>query len=122
MIDLRDASHVSLLFVDADHQRRGVGTALLADALRRHPETTAVTVNSGPSAVPAYLRLGFSATAREAETNGIHFVSMCKELGSRGQQAHQPVAPNGFCSNSGPQPAQVTQADFEPAARPKGGG
>lgn len=83
MIDLRDGSHVSLFFVEAAHQRRGVGAALLAAALREHPETAAVTVNAGPSAVSAYLALGFAATAPEAEVNGIRYVAMRKEVRSR---------------------------------------
>ena len=84
MIDLRDGSHVSLFFVEAAHQRRGVGAALLDAVIARHPEATAITVNSGPSAVSAYRALGFTATAPEAEVNGIRYVAMRMELPSSG--------------------------------------
>jgi GNAT superfamily N-acetyltransferase len=84
MIDLRDGSHVSLFFVEAAHQRQGVGAALLDAATAKHPETAVVTVNSGPSAVSAYHALAFTATAPEAEVNGIRYVAMRKERPARG--------------------------------------
>lgn len=93
MIDVRDASHVCLFFVDAAYQRRGVGAALLTAAVERargHDSLVdAITVNSGPAAVSAYRALGFAETAPESNVNGIRFVPMRLQLASRVSQAHR---------------------------------
>jgi GNAT superfamily N-acetyltransferase len=83
MIDVRDLSHVSLFFVDADARNRGVGRALLESEIRRGvmagSAPVAMTVNSSPWAVPVYERLGFNARGPEDEINGIRFVPMVKQ-------------------------------------------
>lgn len=83
MIDLRDGSHVSLFFVEAAHQRRGIGAALLDAAIARNPESRVVTVNSGPAAVSAYRALGFVEVAPVAEVDGIRYVAMRKDAGQK---------------------------------------
>jgi len=82
MVDVRDDSHISLFFVDPDTIGRGLGRTLLAsvEARSREAGIRALSVNSSPWAVPVYERLGFLATAPEAEVNGIRFVAMTKEL------------------------------------------
>jgi GNAT superfamily N-acetyltransferase len=79
MIDLADASHICLFFVETAHQRKGVGRNLLAQAIAAQTASTAITVNSAPSAVPAYRALGFIETAPEADEHGIRFVAMRKD-------------------------------------------
>jgi GNAT superfamily N-acetyltransferase len=74
MVDVRDRSHVCLFFVDADYRGRGVGRELLAAALGA--DSSSVTVNSSPWAVPVYERLGFVSTGPEIERNGIRAVPM----------------------------------------------
>jgi GNAT superfamily N-acetyltransferase len=95
MIDLRDGSHVCLFFVEPSHQGRGLGSALFAEAIRRglarDPDITAITVNSAPSAVGAYLKLGFVPTAPVAEQNGIRFVAMRKPLPERAVDLSAPT-------------------------------
>ena len=82
MIDVRDASHVCLFFVETARQRAGIGRALLAEALRaargRGRSEPVFTANSAPSAVRAYERLGFAAAASEEEIHGIRFVAMTR--------------------------------------------
>lgn len=84
MIDVRDSSHVCLFFIDSPHRGRGIGTRLLGEAIARvvagGGAGDAITVNSAPSAVGAYERFGFQATAPEREHNGIRYVSMSKSL------------------------------------------
>lgn len=83
MIDVRDGSHISLFFVDADCRGRGVGRALVEEVARRIPEapTRQTTVNSSPWAVPVYERLGFVGTAPLQEKDGIRYMPMAKVLG-----------------------------------------
>jgi GNAT superfamily N-acetyltransferase len=80
LVEIRDFSHISLLFVSTARQRHGIGRRLLAEAVARcmdvHPEAAELTVNASPNSVPAYTRYGFVPIAPEQEMNGIRFVPM----------------------------------------------
>jgi GNAT superfamily N-acetyltransferase len=80
MIDIRDASHICLFFVDPATQGRGVGRGLFSAASAKAgvsgSDSCTITVNSAPSAVDVYERLGFVATAPEQERDGIRYVAM----------------------------------------------
>ena len=80
VIETRDYSHIALFFVTAEHQRKGIGRALLANAIQKcvssKPGLTAITVNSSPNAVRAYRRLGFTQEGEERTVNGIRHVPM----------------------------------------------
>ncbi len=84
VIECRHSSHISLLFVDAQHQRMGIGKALVERALatckQQDPTPDSLTVNASPNAVAAYLSFGFVATGPEQELNGIKFVPMQLDL------------------------------------------
>ena len=84
VIELRDNDHVSLLFVDAGHQRHGIARELLERALAvarpAKPGLERVTVNSSRYGVPAYERLGFRQTGPERTVNGIVFIPMAHQL------------------------------------------
>jgi len=84
MIEVRDESHISLLFVDKRFQRRGIGRELMRRGLsicqRRNPELSKVTVNSSPYAVRIYERLGFSREGLEQVKDGAQFAPMVLEL------------------------------------------
>jgi ribosomal protein S18 acetylase RimI-like enzyme len=84
MLELRDYCHVSLLFVDAMQQRKGIGRLLVNKALRliriHHPEVREVTVNSSPNAIEAYMHFGFRVTGELQVKNGIGFVPMALPL------------------------------------------
>lgn len=84
MIEVRRHDHVSLFFVEPALQRRGIGRALLEQALQAmrvaRPDLAEVTVNSSPNAVEAYTRLGFLSTSPLQEVNGIRFVPMTLRL------------------------------------------
>jgi GNAT superfamily N-acetyltransferase len=77
MLQLRESSHVAMLFIRPSCQRQGIGRALLAaaSALVGDPDR-AFTVSASPNAVTAYERLGFTPTAPEQLLRGIRYVPM----------------------------------------------
>jgi GNAT superfamily N-acetyltransferase len=82
LLEVRDESHVSMLFVESAHHRRGIARVLLRAAFGAEAEWPALTVNSAPDAVGAYARLGFVATAAETESGGMRFVPMRRAGGA----------------------------------------
>ncbi|MDR3563325.1 MAG: GNAT family N-acetyltransferase [Negativicutes bacterium] len=84
MIEVREGSHISLLFIAADFQRQGVARRLLAAAeerlRQRRPEAVRMTVNAAPAAVGVYEKLGFEAVCPLQEKFGIRFIPMAKLL------------------------------------------
>ena len=84
MIEMRRLDHISLLFVDGQHQGRGIARELtrraLAIARAADPALTRVTVNSSPNAVEAYRRLGFQLTDDLQQQNGIIYQPMALTL------------------------------------------
>ena len=88
VVEIRANRHISLLFVEAESQRRGIGRRLVAAAIEAckaaRPDLTTVSVHASPNSVKAYERFGFVATEPEQEKKGIRFVPMVLSVGSRG--------------------------------------
>ena len=84
MIEMRGPDHVSLLFVEPRHHRRGIARGLLQHvldlSLHDKPDLREVSVNSSPYAVPAYERLGFRCIGPSEVKNGIEFVPMVLDV------------------------------------------
>ena len=84
MIEVRDYCHVSMLFIEPMHHRKGVGLLLMNEALKliktHNPEAGEVTINSSPNAVEAYKHFGFQVTGELQVRNGIGFVPMALSL------------------------------------------
>lgn len=76
LLEVRDESHVAMLFVESARQRNGIGRALLRAAFGPEERWPALTVNSAPGAVGAYERLGFAPTRAEEERNGMRYLPM----------------------------------------------
>jgi len=80
LAEVRDCSHLSLLFVSSLLQRRGIGAALVQQAVHLcrlgSPSCAAITVNASPNSIQAYEHFGFFPTGPEQERNGIRFVPM----------------------------------------------
>ena len=78
VVAMRECTHIALLFVASEYQRKGVARALLQsvrqDAVAAEAEY--ITVNSSPYAVPIYERLGFVAAGPEEERDGIRYTPM----------------------------------------------
>lgn len=83
-LEVRDGTHLALLFVEPAWQRSGVGRGLLAAAFGAPAAWPALTVNSTPDAVGAYARLGFVAQGPVEERHGIRSVPMRREGGQSG--------------------------------------
>lgn len=83
MITLRSYTHISLLFVDEQYHRRGVGRALierLCVYLKEERYEDHVTVNAAPYGVGFYHRLGFADTEAAVTRDGITYTPMERKL------------------------------------------
>lgn len=75
LLATRNKSHVSLLFVDEKHQKKGIGKKLF-NILCETIETEKITVNSSPFAEKIYEKLGFIKLSPMQEKDGIKFIPM----------------------------------------------
>ncbi len=79
VIAVRDHNHIALMFVDTDHQGRGIARRLLEKAKRKITAETdkrEATVFSSPYAVPVYTGLGFRKIGKMEQKDGIIFQPM----------------------------------------------
>lgn len=79
MLTLRDGTHISLLFVDEQYHRKGIGRALmqyLSNYLLTEMQASRVTVNSSPYGVEFYHRLGFQDLRPQEKRDGIIYTPM----------------------------------------------
>ena len=74
-IEIKDLSHIYLLFVKKEFHKKGIAKKLLDFSInflkRANPKMNAITVNSTPYGVKIYERLGFSKIAEMQLKNGI---------------------------------------------------
>jgi len=82
VLELRDNSHISLLFVREDYQRSGIGRILVGQAIEaaKSAGSVSMTVNSSPNAVSGYESFGFRTDTDEQMVKGIKFVPMTMAL------------------------------------------
>jgi GNAT superfamily N-acetyltransferase len=84
VVELRGGRHISLLFVEAMFQGRGIARALMDAAIalgrERAPGIKALSVNASPNSALIYERLGFCATASQEHRDGMVFIPMEREL------------------------------------------
>lgn len=79
LISLRSGNHISLLFVDEEYHRRGIGSALvkhLQEYMLQNTRYERITVNASPYGVPFYHQLGFHDTGKETTKEGIIYTPM----------------------------------------------
>ncbi len=78
VISLRNKSHISLLFVDEEFHKMGVGRKLVHALckIQREIGSYRLTVNSSPYAVGFYHKVGFVDTNLEQAKDGIRFTPM----------------------------------------------
>ncbi|MCR5669594.1 MAG: GNAT family N-acetyltransferase [Butyrivibrio sp.] len=83
MLTLREGKHISLLFVDENYHRNGIGSALITFVSRYvHDEEglDKLTVNSSPYAVGFYHKRGFRDIGSETVADGIRYTPMERQL------------------------------------------
>jgi GNAT superfamily N-acetyltransferase len=97
MIEVRDDSHIAMLFVERDAQRLGVARMLIAAAFPaegREASATAraaggagatITVNATPGSIAAYSQLGFRPTGPERESDGLRVLPMARPRARSGR-------------------------------------
>ncbi|MCL2816811.1 MAG: GNAT family N-acetyltransferase [Clostridiales bacterium] len=81
VIAARDVYHISLLFVDKRHHKKGIAGQLLGALLKElenHEEAAQITVNSSPYAVKIYEKLGFVRSGERQEKDGLIFIPMTR--------------------------------------------
>ena len=79
VIAVENTSHISLMFVDKWHHKKGIARQLFQVVLKELKEVEnvkQVTVNSSPYAVEIYKRLGFVQTGKQQEKEGIIFMML----------------------------------------------
>lgn len=78
---VRNRNHLSLLFVDEEYHRRGIGRNLM-DCLCRYLRSELgehyMSLKAAPYAVDFYRKIGFKALGPEEEVGGIRVTSMEK--------------------------------------------
>ena len=84
MVEVRNYSHIALLFVDDDHQRQGLASQLLDQAIsacrEKTPALRRITVNASPTGLPVYARWGFHPIGDELEMDGVRFTYMALDF------------------------------------------
>ncbi len=84
MIELRDKSHITMLFVLPTSARQGCGSSLIAFAERfvkqQNKDCKKMTVNSSPFAFEFYKKMGYVQIKPLQDENGFLYIPMEKEL------------------------------------------
>jgi GNAT superfamily N-acetyltransferase len=85
-IEVREANHICLLFVDKARQGQGIAKKLVerAGAICREKDTAlrCFEVNASPYSEKIYAKMGFRKTANMQNVNGLKFVPMMMEFAS----------------------------------------
>ena len=80
MIELRDNRNISLLFVDKNHQGKGIAKALFKESLKKCVPAGSLPdkfyVHASPYSIPVYKKLGFTETDVMQEQFGIKYLPM----------------------------------------------
>jgi GNAT superfamily N-acetyltransferase len=79
VIELKEGRHLAMLFIEPEHQSKGIGRKLLLAALGHAREST-VTVSASLSSVPAYRKFGFKCKGGIGESAGLVYQPMEIEL------------------------------------------
>jgi len=83
MLGVRNKSHISLLFVDADYHRQGIARGLLEYFFayaKSEMGINRITVNAAPYATGFYHKMAFWDISNERIVDGIRYTPMMIEL------------------------------------------
>ncbi len=84
IIGIRNGNHISLLFVDGEHHKHGIGSKLIDKAeeyLRQNTQFSKMTVNSAPYAKGFYHKRGFVDRGELTYKDGIQYIPMERVFG-----------------------------------------
>ena len=86
ILELRDSTRISMLFVATSHMGMGIASRLVARAEEAclSAQHTAMTVHSSLNAESFYTHLGFVPTDRQQKVQGFAFIPMRKRLSAKG--------------------------------------
>jgi predicted GNAT family N-acyltransferase len=80
MLSIINKSHIALIFVDQQNQRKGIGSKLIDEAIKkcltRNPELSSITVSSSPNSKKFYEAAGFKVEESEVDEDGMRFTPM----------------------------------------------
>ena len=79
VIELKQGSHIAMLFVAPEKQMQGIGTTLLSSALS-YAKVDTVTVSASLPSVPMYRKYGFERKGDIAQSAGLIYQPMEVEL------------------------------------------
>ena len=81
-LETRESSHITLLFVKIEEQRKGYGKLLLnhAEEIAKSTGFNFITLNSSPNSLTAYENWGFMRESDEKCLNGIRYFPMRKRI------------------------------------------
>lgn len=88
VIELKEGRHVAMLFIRPERQKKGIGSQLLASALK-HAKVDTVTVSASLSSVPAYEKYGFACKGEVGESAGLLYQPMEIKLSQTMQSAFE---------------------------------
>lgn len=75
VVEIKEGRHVAMLFVSPEHQKKGVGRALVY-AIQSYITEEKVSVSASISSVPAYLKYGFRCVGLPDEKSGLKYQPM----------------------------------------------
>lgn len=75
---IKDDKHILLAYVHPDHQKKGIGSALLAHLESKCKEDV-ITLNASDGAISFYEKRGYVKMGRKREEKGLIFTPMKKE-------------------------------------------
>ena len=81
-METRESSHITLLFVKNEKQKKGYGKSLFlhAEEIAKSTGFTSMTLNSSPNSLEAYEKWGFLRESDENCINGIRYFQMRKKI------------------------------------------
>lgn len=86
MVSLRDKNHISLLFVDEEYHKQGIGRRLI-DTIgafsKEEYGKEEITVNASPFGLEFYKKIGFCITSPLLCNGGIKYTSMRRKIGEK---------------------------------------
>ena len=75
VLGMRENNHIGYFYVDSAYHQRGIGKRLF-NIMKEDYKKKIFTVNAAPYGIPIYTRLGFVATDKEQNVNGVIFTPM----------------------------------------------